>query len=358
MIKPKKEIRAIILGHLYGRKSTFINMIANLIANKSFRDPRNVAIPQTAYFRNYFGRDCSVKLEPNMPQSSAIKHDNDNCLFDTFGCCFYEFENESVRLTLLDTPVMENLVCNSSVQVPKLAAALKQLGSFEAIILVQPTQFLLTTGLLEDYSFSEMLGLLSKDCRDNFVVCYIGVDHPSQITSMGQLELLGPALKNSYCFADAKLAPMEAVKEEFFGGGTEYEFYAQTAAQYWRHNMNSFEAMLAAVGSFQTRDSKEILEVIERRQMLEATLKELVKLEERGKADSKMLQLARDANRWILERSMHPVNQYLECFILRTELKPSNTESVFNDLLNDFIGKRQSEITQNYQRTKKVRDSL
>lgn len=313
-MKSKKVIRGLVMGKAASGKTTLINMIANLMLNKTYSDPRSIAISTQGQISDSNGEDKTYRLDSNMPQFSNKQSEYfspDGVSYWTTECNIFEFENDSLKLILMDTPGIGDILLDQR-NLSKFMLALKQLGSFETIILVQKGCDCRKDPLFM-YALTHIKGLLTNDCKSNVVVCYTAVSNPAKIDAKNALSKVGFSCFQYFAFENCCFIPSKLMQN--FLTEDEFEDFQSFQNEYWNKNRKEFSNLLNTISQFPTRDADIIVNLYNNRRILESILDTLPVKSEKGLMETFTQLFAEGLKKWIIMNSMHPVNEYLEAYI-------------------------------------------
>lgn len=276
-MESKKELRVILLGRTGAGKTTMINVVANLILGLSYDDPRQYAISQKATLQNEESPEAKIVLNCNIANCSAMQTDllsiGDAEVSQTKGCNIYEFENKDIKLYIADTPGVGDTSGPEQDEENKhhIISGIKKMGSFDAIILVHKASDA-RMDLVLQYFITEVKGMLTKDCEENFVVCFTNVINLAKIDAKKALQTLGIPLKHTCCFENDCLLEPSEIKKHL--SPEDFADYYRSAEGHWKTNKNNFDKLLGIISRLHTKDSKPVVQLHNRKYVLMVILQE------------------------------------------------------------------------------------
>lgn len=273
----KRRLNMIIIGRTGAGKSTFINMMMNMLSGVDYYQKRVIGVrlrvvlngPNGEVFNEWL--ECEQKYSGKQSDSNAKGGIESS---QTQGFNTYEIETEDCIYCLADSPGIgdsDGLGRDQEV-IQEIVAAFKELGKFHAICLVHKSTDVRLDPFVK-YLIAELKGVLTNDCINNFIVCYTCVSNPGKIDAKSALAKLEIPLKNSFYFENDCIIHPESMKK-CFGPEEEdnYEAYLNSALDNWKRNLAQTKKMMSALNSFQEKTSSGIVLMNNRKLALHAII--------------------------------------------------------------------------------------
>jgi len=274
---PKARVNMIVIGRTGAGKSTFINMMTNMLSGVDYHGKRIIAVrlkvvlngPNGEVFEEWL--ECDQKYSDKQTDSNAKGGIESS---QTQGFNTYEIETDDCIYCLADSPGIgdsDGLGRDQEV-IQEIVAAFKELGKFHAICLVHKSTDT-RLDLFVRYLIAELKGILTKDCINNFIVCYTYVSNPGKIDAKSALAKLEIPLKNSFYFENDCIMPPENLRKCYGPEEADnYEAYLSSASDNWKRNLAQAKKMISALNSFQEKTSSGIVLMNNRKLALHAII--------------------------------------------------------------------------------------
>jgi predicted GTPase len=258
----KKHLKLVVVGRSGAGKTTFINMMTNLILGKSYEDERSVAITQGMYFKAKDGEaGVRIAFKCNIPQFMHLQSDNVNAgqlHAQTQKCNMYDFSTDEFDLTLIDTPGLGDTrgIEQDKENAKHIVNAVAAVGEFHGILLVHKA-----SDSRLDASFGYMINgikeLLTKECKDNIVIMFTHTSNSAKVDSLEALQQMGIPTQNTFTFENDCIVPPEMVKQ-FFENNKKFTTYKNTSSTNWESNQLAFEDFVEIMYKLLPRQGAEL----------------------------------------------------------------------------------------------------
>lgn len=181
-----KHIKVAVVGRTGAGKTTCINSFANHYYGLGYYDERKIAITQNfELIDSSNNAKVKFKLECNFPEfmSKQTDIDSNQTNSQTQRSNIYTFSGNGPTLSLIDTPGIGDPrgLEQDKLNVKLIVNGVKKLGEFHGICLVHKSSDA-KKDVMVKYLIDEMKGILTKDCKDNFIVCSTCVVNKNKLT--------------------------------------------------------------------------------------------------------------------------------------------------------------------------------
>jgi GTPase SAR1 family protein len=267
----KKQLKIVVVGRSGAGKSTFINMIANLIKGKKYEDERIVAISQGLTFKAKEGEDdVKITFQCNVPEFMHLQSDNLSAgqhESQTQRCSMYTFSSEDFDLMLIDTPGLGDTrgVDQDKLNVVMISEQVARLGTFNAIILLHRASDVRADSTVS-YLINELRAIMSKECQNNIIVAFSNVTNPLRVDARDSLKELGLSLDKEVLFECDCLLPASMVRP-YFKDERRFNTYKKKSINFWDMNTESFNELIAMLKTMLPVDA-ETIEIIRKKKLL------------------------------------------------------------------------------------------
>jgi GTPase SAR1 family protein len=258
----KKQLKIVVVGRSGAGKSTFINMIANLIKGKKYEDERIVAISQGLSFKAKEGEDdVKITFQCNVPEFMHLQSDNLSAgqhESQTQRCNMYTFSSEDFDLMLIDTPGLGDTrgVDQDKLNVVMIAEQVARLSTFNAIILLHKASDV-RADISVGYLINELRAMMPKSCQDNIIVAFSHVVNPLKVDARDSLHSLGLNLdKQIYFECDCLIHPMFI--KSCFPNDRRFNLHMKKSSMLWDMNRESFNDMISMLNEMVPIDANSV----------------------------------------------------------------------------------------------------
>ena len=258
----KKQLKIVVVGRSGAGKSTFINMIANLIKGKKYEDERIVAISQGLSFKAKEGEDdVKITFQCNVPEFMHLQSDNLSAgqhESQTQRCNMYTFSSEDFDLMLIDTPGLGDTrgVDQDKLNVVMIAEQVARLSTFNAIILLHKASDV-RADISVGYLINELRAMMPKSCQDNIIVAFSHVVNPLKVDARDSLHSLGLNLdKQIYFECDCLIHPMFI--KSCFPNDRRFNLHMKKSSMLWDMNRDSFNDMISMLNEMVPIDASSV----------------------------------------------------------------------------------------------------
>ena len=234
------HLKFLVIGRTGAGKTTFINSIINQFYNIGYFDERKIAITQHFELVNSEGENIKIKLANNMPEFKQKQSDSDKGQYvsQTEKCNIYTLEKPGLKLSLIDTPGLGDTrgLKQDKTNVASIIEGVKELADFNAICLVQKGNDARVDQMLS-YLINELKGMLTKECQNNFIVCFTNVVNKFKIDALGAMKSMAIPTKNFVFFENDCLIPPTLIPDYDSG-------YGNVAKTFWEANTTNFNKLI------------------------------------------------------------------------------------------------------------------
>lgn len=215
----KPYLKLLFIGRTGAGKTTLINMITNLFERKTYFDKRLISITQTFTQNNQNdpNNQSFLKLECTFNEFENKQSDGNKKVSEsqTEWCNIYTFENSQLKLSLIDTPGLGDTRGpeQDKKNIKEIVIGISKVSDFNAICLVQKQNDARKDDLLK-YLIAELRGMLTKECENNFIICFTGVINSEKIDAIHALNEMQIPTKNQVYFENDCLIPSSDKKKK------------------------------------------------------------------------------------------------------------------------------------------------
>lgn len=255
--EPKQHIKLLLIGRTGAGKTTLINVITNMFYKKEYTDERLIAIKQNIEIIDGGGNARKYTLKNNIDEFGEKQSDfNSNIsASQTTECNIYTFENDNLILSLIDTPGLgdTNGYEQDQQNVATIVNGVQKVHDFNAICLVHKGTDAKQDTILK-YLISELKGMLTKECQNNFIVCFTAVVSKFKIDATHAIQAMGIPIDKKVYFENDCLIPAKLLPDLDSN-------YLDTAKIFWKTNKLNYKQLLDYAGKMQPRKSKALKEL-------------------------------------------------------------------------------------------------
>ena len=308
----KKHLKFVILGRTGAGKTTFINSLVNHFYGLKYDEDRAIAISQEQTLRDpETGREIKIRLTSNIEQFKNKQSDvgGAQSLSQTTKPNIYDFENSFYKLTIIDTPGLGDTggIETDKQHCKNIINAVAALSDFNAIVLVHKANDCRKDVLLA-YLITEFKGMLPKDCKDNFLICFTSVVNKIKIDAIPVMVEMGlPCTRdNSFGFENDSLTPpLELLKvcriEYPYKNHSESEKawrFLKFPQDYWAENRIEFNRLLEKALMLVPLPGKSFAEISNKKdiliKMVQRNSDQLMTLQDEAKRSQAQLELLQE----------------------------------------------------------------
>ena len=260
----KPNIRIIVIGRTGAGKTTLINSFANLFFETNYFEERFFAINQNFEIIDNNGTTIPIKLNCNIKefankQSFQVKSQQHS---QTEKSNIYCFEKKNMVLTIIDTPGIGDTrgITKDRENVAKIVKGIAELQSFNAICFVHKGNDARIDPMLS-YLIQEIKGILTKECLNNFILCFTHVVNRYKIDALPTIKAMGiPIDKMVYFDNDCLIPPKKLPIDD--------KVYEDMAQKYWEFNRKNFKRFIELSLEMTPQKTKDVEDLYETRSAL------------------------------------------------------------------------------------------
>ena len=265
------HLRLLMIGRSGAGKTTLINFFANLFHDKSYDSERLISITQCFEFRDLKGEPIKIRLESN------LKDQNSQDCSHPQKCKIYTFEKDDLVLSLIDTPGLGDTcgIKQDKESMAHILNGIQQVTAFNAICLVHKGSDAMADNKFR-YLINEIKGMLTKECRNCFILCFTSVTNKFKIEAIPALKSMGvPTDRTVYFENDCLIPPNKLPTPD------------DSAKAFWTSNKKNYEQVIEFARFMIPKKTNEINDLSSNKSILTQLVQEvalnveLVKIEKK-----------------------------------------------------------------------------
>lgn len=263
-----------MIGKTGAGKTTFINMLVNLLLELKYDEERIIAITQAVSLDSENPGGEKRELTCNLScfkdrQSDKLGNQSES---QTRIPNVYTIETATAIFTIVDTPGLGDVggTLKDKEHVKNIVLGVQSLTEINAILYVHRSTDL-KKDLFLQYYISELKGMLTEDCKDNFVVCLTSVVNPGRVQDcLKTLTQVGIDTKRYICFENDCLIPLKMYRFPNDTDGKQRASLKEMSEFFWRANLKSTAELVHMLDNMNFVKTDQLLELFVERQAVVA----------------------------------------------------------------------------------------
>ena len=267
-IKITSDHKILLIGQTGAGKTTFINMMVNIIGGVDYEDERKIAISQKLELSSYGGEQSkTISLDCNIDEFKGLQSEvhSDQSSSQTQMPSVYKILDKSTnkQLTVIDTPGLSDTegLKKDQEHINNILSYLISIGGVNTICLVHKASQARFSNSLA-LAVTNIKEMFTQDCINNFIVCLTDCSDPSQIACKDYLKDLGIPLDKIFYFQNDCIKPPAECRDINKGADPKtkkrVEWLIRNFSDHWEENTEQFTKLVSISSKLPMIDSRKI----------------------------------------------------------------------------------------------------